>query len=98
MNAGAEYKYPLRQLDVRTSLNSAYISTYNIGDTYSTYGKLPSYVITDFSIGLASKGGEYDLSLIVKNIFDENPHEIGWTSYQPFLHRRWVGAVFSSHF
>ena len=98
VNAGAEYKYPLDKLDVRTSLNAAYISTYNIGDTYSTYGDLPSYVITDFSIGLASKDGEYDLSLIVKNIFDENPHEIGWTSYQPFLHRRWVGAVFSSHF
>ncbi len=98
VNAGAEYIYPLNSLNVRSSLNAAYISTYNIGDTYSKYGDLPSYVITDFSIGLASKDGEYDLSLIVKNIFDEAPHEAGWTSYQPFLHRRWVGAVFSTHF
>lgn len=98
VNAGAEYIYPLNWANVRSSVNAAYISTYNIGDTYSTYGDLPSYVITDFSIGLASKDGEYDLSLIVKNVFDENPHEVGWTSYQPFLHRRWVGAVFSAHF
>lgn len=98
VNAGAEYIYPLHWANVRSSINAAYISTYNIGDTYSTYGDLPSYVITDFSIGLASKDGEYDLSLIVKNIFDEAPHEVGWTSYQPFLHRRWVGAVFSAHF
>lgn len=98
VNAGAEYVYPISWANVRSSLNAAYISTYNIGDTYSKYGDLPSYVITDFSIGLASKDGEYDLSLIVKNIFDEAPHEVGWTSYQPFLHRRWVGAVFSAHF
>ncbi|HEY8939137.1 MAG TPA: TonB-dependent receptor, partial [Cellvibrio sp.] len=98
VNAGAEYLYPLNWANVRSSVNAAYISTYNIGDTYSTYGDLPSYVITDFSIGLASKNGEYDLSLVVKNVFDENPHEVGWTSYQPFLHRRWVGAVFSAHF
>ena len=98
VNAGAEYKYPLNNYELRTSLNVAYLSSYNIGDTYSTYGVLPSYVITDFSLGLATKAGEYDLSLVVKNIFDESPHEVGWTSYQPFLHRRWVGAVFSSHF
>lgn len=98
INAGAEYVYPLNSVDVRSSLNAAYISEYNIGDTYSTYGMLPSYVITDFSIGLVSKDGDYDLNLVVKNILDETPHEVGWTSYQPFLHRRWVGIVFSSHF
>lgn len=98
VNAGIEYRLPLEKSDIRTSINSAYLSSYNIGDTYSTYGVLPSYVITDFSIGLAGKSDEFDASIIVKNIFDEAPHEAGWVSYQPFLQRRWVGFVLTNHF
>lgn len=98
VNAGIEYRLPFQKSDLHTSLNSAYLSSYNIGDTYSKYGVLPSYVITDFSIGLAGKSNEFDASIVVKNIFDEAPHEEGWLSYQPFLQRRWVGFVLSSHF
>lgn len=98
VNAGIEYRLPFEKSDLHTSLNSAYLSSYNIGDTYSKYGVLPSYVITDFSIGLSGKSNEFDVSIVVKNIFDEAPHEIGWLSYQPFLQRRWVGFVLSSHF
>ncbi|HEY6527463.1 MAG TPA: TonB-dependent receptor [Cellvibrionaceae bacterium] len=98
VNSGVEYSLPLETVDFRTSLNAAYLSEYDITDVYSKYARLPDFTVFDFSIGIASQENGYDVSLVAKNLFDTAPHEEGWTSYQPFLQRRWLGVVVSGHF
>ncbi|HEY6529947.1 MAG TPA: TonB-dependent receptor [Cellvibrionaceae bacterium] len=97
-NAGAEYRLPFNQAELHTSFNTSYTSDFNTGDTFSTYANVDAYFITDASLGIASKNGKYDVSLVVKNILDEHPHEIAWTTYTPYNQRRWFGLVFDSHF
>ncbi|HMY38534.1 MAG TPA: TonB-dependent receptor, partial [Marinagarivorans sp.] len=97
-NVGAEYRIPFLQAEFHTSFNTSYTSDFNSGDTFSKYADIDGYSITDTSLGFASKDGKYDVSLVVKNVLDEHPHEVAWTTYTPYIHRRWAGLVFDSHF
>ena len=62
------------------------------------YSYTPGYSRTDASIGLSSQDGNLDVSLIVKNAFDDRTHEEGWVSYAPWPYPRWIGVVFTGKF
>lgn len=98
-NLGAEYRRPVWEKgEFHTSFNTAYTSSYLNNDTLSSYSYVAPYSLTDASIGLGAIDGGFDVSLIVKNVFDKRPHEVAWTTYEPYPYPRWVGITFSSKF
>lgn len=98
-NFSADYNQPVfDSFNFHTSTNAAYTSETNTDDTNSIYGRIGGYVITDFTIGLGKRNNSYDVSLVVKNLFDRRPHEEAWTSYEPYPYPRWAGVKFTGHF
>ncbi|HEY0892986.1 MAG TPA: TonB-dependent receptor, partial [Cellvibrio sp.] len=99
INFGIEYRTPvLAAAEFHTSFNTAYTSDYLNADDLSSYSYTPGYSRTDASIGLSSQDGNLDVSLIVKNAFDDRTHEEGWNSYTPWPYPRWFGVVFTGKF
>jgi len=99
VNFGAEYRVPVfSAAEFHTSFNTAYWSDYLNADDLSEYSYFPSGARTDASIGLSSQDGNFDVSLIVKNAFDDRTHEKGWTSYSPWPYPRWLGVVVTGKF
>lgn len=98
-NFGAEYRVPVfTSAEFHTSFNTAYWSDYLNADDLSEYSYFPSGSRTDASIGISSQDGSYDVSLIVKNAFDDRTHDEGWTSYSPWPYPRWFGVVLTGKF
>lgn len=98
-NLGVEYRVPFStSAEFHTSFNTAYWSDYLNADDLSDYSYFPSGLRTDASIGISTQDGAYDVSLIVKNAFDDRTHEDGWTSYAPWPYPRWVGVAFTGKF
>ncbi len=96
-NVGAEYRRPIADWNklFHTSFNTAYTSKYNSDVTLSSYAWVPSYSITDFSIGIGTVDQKFDLNLLVKNVFDNRTSQVvTWNSAVPAV-PRWVGIVFS---
>jgi iron complex outermembrane receptor protein len=95
-NVGADYRYPvLTGKEFHTSINTAYTSRYNSDIALSSYAWVPSYSITDFSIGIGRKDKKFDTSLLVKNLFNDDTSQVNtWNTYVPTV-PRWVGVVFS---
>jgi outer membrane receptor protein involved in Fe transport len=95
-NVGAEYRRPVFSDKVfHTSFNTAYSSKYNSDAALSSYGWIPSSWKTDFNIGLGRRDNGFDVSLIVKNLFnDDTPQVQTWNSYTPG-EPRWFGIQFS---
>ncbi|SFU83006.1 TonB-dependent receptor [Pseudoduganella namucuonensis] len=97
-NVGAEYRAPLRWLagghQLHASFNTAFTSRYNNSDTLSSYGWISGGATSDLSLGVATKAG-FDVSVVVKNAFDNRKHEAAWLSYSPNPYPRWFGLVFS---
>ncbi|MEO7580543.1 MAG: TonB-dependent receptor plug domain-containing protein [Massilia sp.] len=94
-NVGAEYRVPVfgdRQF--HASFNTAFTSRFNNTDTLSSYGWVPGNSLTDLSIGLATKSA-FDVSVVVKNAFDNRVHEAAWASYAPNPYPRWFGVTVS---
>ncbi len=58
---------------------------------------LPNYLISRVILR-GNKRFFSDSGLIVKNLFDKRPHEIAWTTYEPYPYPRWVGLSFTSHY
>lgn len=99
INLGAEYRHAVfNNFEFHTSLNAAYTSKYLTSDTLSSYSLVPGYTLLDGSIGLSTFDNKFDVSLIVKNLSDQRPHEIAWTTYEPYPYPRWVGLSFTNHF
>lgn len=99
VNLGIEFRTPVfSAAEFHTSFNTAYTSDYLNADDLSSYSYTPGYSRTDASIGLGSQDGNFDISLIVKNAFDDRTHERGWNSYAPWPYPRWIGVVFSGKF
>lgn len=98
-NLGVEYRHKVfNSAQFHSSFNSAYTSSYLNNDTLSKYSKVDGYILTDGSLGISSIDEKFDVSLIVKNVFDRRPHEVGWTSYEPYPYPRWAGVSFTGRF
>jgi iron complex outermembrane receptor protein len=95
-NIGAEYRRKaFGDKLFHASFNTAFTSRYNNTDTLSSYGVLPGHSLTDASIGIGTGKGSIDVTLVVKNLFDNRSHEPGWVSYAPDPYPRWFGLVLS---
>lgn len=95
-NIGAEY----RQLvfgskELHAAFNTAFTSRYNPDVALSQYAWIPAGAIIDISIGVGAQNKAYDVSLLVKNAFNNQNHvSQSWNSYSP-AYERWIGVVFS---
>lgn len=101
-NAGVDFAYPIAvNKEFRVNANSAYISRWNSDNTLSSYGWIPSSILTDASAGVAFKtasGSTYEIDVLAKNVFnDKTPLTATWNTYTP-ADPRWVGVVFRGGF
>jgi outer membrane receptor protein involved in Fe transport len=96
-NLGADFRYPIFSNAVaHTSLNYFYTSRFNSDVTLSNYAWVPGYGIADLSIGLSRADEKFDLSVLAKNLFNNQTSQVvTWNSYIPAV-PRWVGVQFSA--
>ena len=83
-----------RELDFFTSFDTAFTSAYNSDVTgLSSYAWIPAHSTTDFVIGVGRSDHHFDLSLLIKNLFDDQSHlATTWNSYTP-APPRWIGVM-----
>lgn len=95
-NVGVDYRAPVwGNKEFHTSFNTAFTSRNNTDVTLSSYAWVPASSITDFSIGLGTRNQSFDVSLLVKNLFNnDTPLLRTWNSYTPAV-PRWFGVVVS---
>lgn len=95
-NVGAEYRQPaFGNQEIHLGFNTAYTSKYNSDNALSEYAWIKAKYITDLAIGIGRQDKSYDLSLLVKNAFDDStPLTRSWNSYTPAT-PRWYGIVFT---
>ncbi len=93
---GAEYRVPVfDNQSFHASFNTDAISSYYNDEALSSYSVIPKHAVTDITVGLGNLKKNFDVSVTVKNAFDDKTHEQGWTSYEPTPYRRWVGVTLS---
>ena len=99
-NVGVDFARPFSDdKEFRVSLNSAYVSRFNSDNTLSSYGWVPSSVLTDASVGVAFKsdaGNTFEIGVLAKNVFNDGTHlSETWNTFIP-ADPRWLGVVFRS--
>ncbi|MES2350936.1 MAG: TonB-dependent receptor [Pseudomonadota bacterium] len=96
LSVGAEYRVPVFAAhEFHTSFNTSYSSRANSDIALSSYGWIPAYSITDFSIGLGKRDKSFDFSVIAKNLFnDRTPSAQTWNTVTPSS-PRWLGLMVS---
>lgn len=95
-NIGVDWRKPVfnNQL-LHASLNTAYSSKMNADryNTLSRYGWVGGTLITDLAVGLGRADKKFDVSLLVKNLFDDDSYQArAWNSYDPAI-PRWFGVM-----
>ncbi len=98
INGGAEYRIPVWGTEFHSSFNTFVSSSYLNADDLSAYSRVPGHSRTDAAIGFGDPNEGFDISLVIKNAFDNKAHEVGWVSYNPWPYRRWVGLTFATTF
>ncbi|MFZ6872651.1 TonB-dependent receptor [Undibacterium sp. Di27W] len=95
-NVGIDYRIPvLGNREFHASTNTLYNSKYNSDNALSDYGWVAAKSITDLAIGIGSRNQSYDLSLVLKNAFNDNtPLLKTWNSFTPAV-PRWIGVTLS---
>lgn len=95
-NVGVDYRYPVfTGKEFHTSFNTAYASGFRSDVSLSDYSWIPGHSLTDFGIGIGRADKTFDVSLIVRNLFNNNTSLIQtWNSYTPAT-PRWYGVQFS---
>lgn len=98
-NIGADYRLPVWDgKEFHTSLNAQYNSKYNSDNSLSSYGWIEGRTVVDFGIGIGNSDQTFDVSLIVKNLFDDDtPSTRTWNNYTP-ANPRWAAIKFSGRF
>lgn len=95
-NIGADYRRPVfADKEFHTSANVAFTSRYYSDNALSSYSVIPKTWLADWAIGLGRKDKSFDVSLVVKNLFnDKTPLSQTWNSYAPAIPRT-VSLVFT---
>ncbi|GHU46013.1 TonB-dependent receptor [Betaproteobacteria bacterium] len=95
-NIGVDYRIPvLNDKEFHVDFNTEYHTKYYSDNALSRYSIIKAGSITDFGIGLGARNQSYDVSLVVKNLFDDDAKlTSGATSYTPAL-GRWIGIQFT---
>ena len=95
-NVGADFHVPISEaLEFRTSGNVAWQDKFNSDIALSSYAWIPARAIVDLSVGIGTRSGSFDVSLLLKNALDDDTRVTQtWNSYGPAF-PRWWGVVFS---
>lgn len=95
-NVGVDYRAPLSSLfEFHTSANVAYTGRFNSDNALSQYGEIPAHSIVDFGVGVGTLDRKYDVTLLAKNLLDDDtPLARTWNSYTPAT-SRWLGVMLS---
>jgi outer membrane receptor protein involved in Fe transport len=89
---GAEYAKPVFDKYLfHTSFNTTFQTGFNNADNLSRTGYINARQLTDASIGIGTRNSMFDVSLVAKNLFNNNTHEQGWLSYSPNPYPVWFG-------
>jgi iron complex outermembrane recepter protein len=88
-----------QEKDFFASFDTAYTSNYNSDvAALSAYAWIRAHSSTDVSIGVGRSDRKFDLSLLVKNAFnDQTPLAQTWNSYTPSP-PRWTGVMMTGKF
>ncbi|HEY0687285.1 MAG TPA: TonB-dependent receptor [Steroidobacter sp.] len=95
-NLGIDYRMPtVANLEFHTSANAAYTGRNNSDNALSSYSWLPARTLVDLAIGVGTQDERYDVSLLAKNLLDDDtPLATTWNSYTPAV-PRWFGVMFT---
>lgn len=95
-NVGVDWRLPVGDSrEVHVSANVAYLGKYKSDTSLSDYSWIPGRSLVDLSVGFGRIDGGFDVSLLAKNVFDDDTSlATTWNSYTP-PEPRWVGVVFS---
>lgn len=88
-NIGADYRVPVfSKSEFHINLNTAYNSKFNSDNALSSYGWVDGSLTTDIALGIGRLNKSFDISLVVKNLFDDNTYQgQTWNSWNPALPR-----------
>ncbi|WP_457423127.1 TonB-dependent receptor [Roseateles sp. P5_E7] len=90
-NIGGDYRVPVwgdKQFHVTGNL--AYSGAYLSDNAGSIYSRIPSSYKVDFAVGLGKLNKSFDVSLLAKNLLnDDTPQSLSWTSVSPATPRSW---------
>jgi iron complex outermembrane receptor protein len=96
-DVGADYRHPVfNGFAVHASFDTLYTGRNNTDTTgaLSSYAWVPGSSITDASVGFGRADSRYDISLVVKNLTNNNvPVSRTWNSIQPAFARWWSVQV-----
>ncbi len=95
-NLFADFSYPIADhWSFHSSLNYNYQSSYYSDTRLSRYACTDAFGVTDLTVGVGRRDGKFDVSLVVKNLLDEDTGiPLTWNSYKPGI-PRWIGVTFS---
>ena len=95
LNLAADYHIPVSaDKEFHTSFNTAFSSRYNSDTSLSSYAWIGGNSVTDIAAGIGNTKKTFDVSLLVKNLFNNNtPLAQTWDSFTP-ANPRWIGIVF----
>jgi outer membrane receptor protein involved in Fe transport len=95
-NFGIDNRVPITDtLDLRSSANIAWQDKFNSDVALSSYAWIEDRAIVDLAVGVSSRSGSFDVSLLLKNALDDDTNVTQtWNSYGPAF-PRWWGIVFS---
>ena len=90
-NVGADYTQPVTtDKDAHVSANLAYSTSYNSDVSLSRYAVVGSQALVDLAVGTGRHDKSFDVSVIVKNLFDnKTPQARSWNSVTPGNPRTW---------
>ena len=90
-NVGADYTQPVTpDKDAHVSANLAYSTSYNSDVSLSKYAVVGAQALVDLAVGAGKHDKSFDVSVIVKNLFNnETPQARTWNSITPGNPRTW---------
>lgn len=95
-NIGADYRHPVfDSKEFHASANVAATSGYFSDNSLSSYSWVKKNATVDAAIGIGARSKSFDVSLVVKNLLnDDTPQSRTWNSYSPAVPRTF-GIVFT---
>lgn len=92
-NLGTDYRRRVSEdHEIYTSFNTSFTSRYKSDNSLSDYSWIPGHFTTDLAVGFGKRGQRFDVSFLVKNLFnDRTPQTQSWNSYTP-AYSRWFGV------
>jgi outer membrane receptor protein involved in Fe transport len=88
-NIGADYRLPVfSDKELHTSANVAFTSGFYSDNSLSSYSWIKKNYVVDWAIGLGRRDKAFDVSLVVKNLLnDDTPQAKTWNTITPALPR-----------